>query len=145
MRKLSELDKGMILQTFRDADSSKKSQTIEALAKTCDVDVETICEVIKQDKIERAARKEKERRKLGPKPRAAKPAAPDPVDDVKIYEPARSEQPHQQALPTELPDFIKDILFERFKELESQLGDLECKLADTRSKYGLLKKYLFDS
>ena len=143
MRKLSELDKGMILQTFRDADSSKKSQTIEALAKTCDVDVETICEVIKQDKIERAARKEKERRKPGPKPKDPKPKDPD--EDVKIYEPARSEQPHQQALPTELPDFIKDILFERFKELESQLGDLECKLADTRSKYGLLKKYLFDS
>ena len=145
MRKLSELDKGMILQTFRDADASKKSQTIEALAKTCDVDVETICEVIKQDKLEKAARKEKERKKPGPKPRDPKPADPDPADDVKIYEPARSEQAHQQALPTELPDFIKDILFERFKELESQLGALESKLADTRSKYRLLKKYLFDS
>lgn len=141
MRKLSTLDKGMILQTYRDADPGKKRQTIEALASTCDVDVETICEVIKQDKLDKAAKKEKERKKPGPKPRDPKPAAPDP-EDVKIYEPVRS--PHQQALPTELPDYIRDILFERFKELETELGDLESKLADTKSKYGLLKKYLFE-
>lgn len=144
MRKLSTLDKGMILQTYRDADPSKKRQTIEALASTCDVDVETICEVIKQDKLDKAAKKEKERKRPGPKPRDPKPADPDP-DDVKIYEPARSELPQQQALPTELPEYIRDILFERFKELETELGALESKLADTKSKYGLLKKYLFES
>lgn len=144
MRKLSTLDKGMILQTYRDADPSKKRQTIEALASTCDVDVETICEVIKQDKLEKAAKKEKERKKPGPKPRDPKPADPEP-DDVKIYEPARSELPHPQAMPTELPEYIRDILFERFKELETELGDLESKLTDTKSKYGLLKKYLFES
>ena len=141
MRKLSELDKGMILQTYRDTPPNKKRQTIKALAGTCDVDVETICEVINQDKLERAARKEKEKKKPGPKPRDPKPAAP---DDVKIYEPVRSDPPHQQAMPTELPDYIRDILFERFKELETELGDLESKLADTKSKYGLLKKYLFE-
>lgn len=144
MRKLSTLDKGMILQTYRDADPGKKRQTIEALASTCDVDVETICEVIKQDKLDKAARKEKERKKPGPKPRDPKTADPDP-DDVKIYEPVRSELPHPQAMPTELPEYIRDILFERFKELETELGDLESKLADTKSKYGLLKKYLFES
>lgn len=144
MRKLSTLDKGMILQTYRDADPGKKRQTIEALASTCDVDVETICEVIKQDKLDKAAKKEKERKKPGPKPRDPKTADPDP-DDVKIYEPVRSELPHPQAMPTELPEYIRDILFERFKELETELGDLESKLADTKSKYGLLKKYLFES
>lgn len=144
MRKLSTLDKGMILQTYRDADPGKKRQTIEALASTCDVDVETICEVIKQDKLDKAARKEKERKKPGPKPRDPKTADPDP-DDVKIYEPVRSELPHPQAMPTELPEYIRDILFERFKELETELGDLESKLADTKSKYVLLKKYLFES
>lgn len=144
MRKLSTLDKGMILQTYRDADPGKKRQTIEALASTCDVDVETICEVIKQDKLDKAAKKEKERKKPGPKPRDPKPADPDP-DDVKIYEPVRSELPHPQAMPTELPEYIRDILFERFKELETELGDLESKLTDTKSKYGLLKKYLFES
>lgn len=142
MRKLSTLDKGMILQTYRDADPGKKRQTIEALASTCDVDVETICEVIKQDKLDKAAKKEKERKRPGPKPRDPKPADP---DDVKIYEPVRSELPHPQAMPTELPEYIRDILFERFKELETELGDLESKLADTKSKYGLLKKYLFES
>lgn len=134
----------MILQTYRDADPGKKRQTIEALASTCDVDVETICEVIKQDKLDKAAKKEKERKKPGPKPRDPKTADPDP-DDVKIYEPVRSELPHPQAMPTELPEYIRDILFERFKELETELGDLESKLADTKSKYGLLKKYLFES
>ena len=145
MRKLTPLDKGMILQTYRDADPGMKRQTIEALAKTCDVDVDTIAEVIKQDKLDRAAKKEKERKKPGPKPKNPKPADPDPADDVKIYEPVRSDPPHQQALPTELPEYIRDILFERFKDLETQLGDLESKLADTKAKYGLLKKYLFDS
>lgn len=130
MRKLSTLDKGMILQTYRDADPGKKRETIEALASTCDVDVETICEVIKQDKLDKAAKKEKERKRPGPKPRDPKPV--------------RSDPKQQQALPTELPDYIRDILFERFKELETELGDLESKLADTRSKYGLLKKYLFE-
>lgn len=143
MRKLSTLDKGMILQTYRDADPGKKRQTIEALANTCDVDVETICEVIKQDKLDKAAKKEKERKKPGPKPKDPKPAAPD-QEDVKIYEPVRSDPLPQQAMPTELPDYIRDILFERFKELETELGDLESKLADTKSKYGLLKKYLFE-
>lgn len=141
MRKLSELDKGMILQTYRDAAPGSKTKTINALAKTCDVDAETICKVIEQDKLDRAARKEKEKKKPGPKPRDPKPADP---DDVKIYEPVRSDPPHQQAMPTELPDYIRDILFERFKELETELGDLESKLADTKSKYGLLKKYLFE-
>lgn len=143
MRKLSTLDKGMILQTYRDAAPGAKQKTIEALAGTCDVDVETICEVIKQDKLERAARKEKERQKPGPKPKDPKPAAPD-QEDVKIYEPVRSDTPHQQTLPTELPDYIRDILFERFKELETELDQLEKKLGDTKSKYGLLKKYLFE-
>ncbi len=143
MRKLSTLDKGMILQTYRDAAPGAKQKTIEALAGTCDVDVGTICEVIKQDKLERAARREKEKKKPGPKPRDPKPAGPDP-DDVKIYEPVRSGPTQQQALPTELPDYIRDILFERFKELETELGDLESKLADIKSKYGLLKKYLFE-
>lgn len=144
MRELSTLDKGMILQTYRDADPSKKRQTIEALASTCDVDVETICEVIKQDKLDKAAKKEKERKRPGPKPRDPKPADPD-QDDVKIYEPVRSEQPHPQAMPTELPEYIRDILFERFKELETELDGLEKRLAETKSKYGLLKKYLFES
>lgn len=144
MRKLSTLDKGMILQTYRDADPGKKRQTIEALASTCDVDVETICEVIKQDKLDKAARKEKEKKRPGPKPRDPKPADPDPAEDVKIYEPVRSDPTQQQAMPTELPEYIRDILFERFKELETELGDLESKLADTKSKYGLLKKYLFE-
>jgi hypothetical protein len=144
MRKLSTLDKGMILQTYRDADPSKKRQTIEALASTCDVDVETICEVIKQDKLDKAAKKEKERKRPGPKPRDPKPADPDP-DDVKIYEPVRSELPHPQVMPTELPEYIRDILFERFKELETELDGLEKRLAETKSKYGLLKKYLFES
>lgn len=143
MRKLSELDKGMILQTYRDAAPGTKSQTINALAKTCDVDVETICKVIEQDKLDRAARKEKEKKKPGPKPKDPVPACPDP-DDVKIYEPARSDPQHQQARPTELPDYIRDILFERFKELETELDHLEKKLGDTKSKYGLLKKYLFE-
>lgn len=144
MRKLSTLDKGMILQTYRDADPGKKRQTIEALASTCDVDVETICEVIKQDKLDKAAKKEKERKRPGPKPRDPKPADPDP-DDVKIYEPVRSELPHPQAMPTELPEYIRDILFERFKELETELDGLEKRLDETKSKYGLLKKYLFES
>ena len=134
MRKLTYLDKEMILQSYKDAAPTSRKKTIDALAKTCDVDVETIELVIKEDKLKKKRVSDAKKTKEKPK-----------EDDVKIYEPVHSDPEPHDVLPTQLPEFIKDILFERYTELETEVDHLEKRLHETQQKYGLLKKYLFGS
>ena len=146
MRRLTTLDKDMIIQSFHDADPGTKSKTIECLAKTLDVDEDTIKAVIRDDiarKEELKAKRQKKAREKA-KEKAKETAAAEPVDDTKVYEPVRAVD-NRIALPTELPEYIRDILFDKFKELEEELDTLEKRISDTKNKYKLLKKYLFDS
>lgn len=78
-------------------------------------------------------------------PKKTKEKPKEEPDDVKIYEPVHSDPEPHDALPTQLPEFIKDILFDKYSELETEVDHLEKRLNETQQKYGLLKKYLFES
>ena len=46
--------------------------------------------------------------------------------------------------PLPMPEYVQDILFEKFGELERELDDLQAKLKKTEEHYEALKKYLFN-
>lgn len=150
MRELSKMDKEMILQTYNDADNKRKA--INALAKVCDVDAETIRAVIK-DQRAAAAPKEiriKEPANMEELVETIDMAAKDVIyldldkteDGTKLYETKHKKDPAKAAGP--LPDYIQSVLFFKLLELEKEIDHMEDQLKLARQRHQQLREFLFN-
>lgn len=151
MRELSKMDKDMILQTYRDADNKKKS--INALAKVCDVDAETIKKVLRdkgalqtsQSKvvIDLPEEKVEELKQIIDDNPLIDLDVEDPLeDDTKLYETKHKKNPAKAAGP--LPDYIQSVLFFKLLELEKEIEHMEKQTALARQRHQQLKEFLFN-
>ena len=151
MRELSKMDKDMILQTYRDADNKKKS--INALAKVCDVDAETIKKVLRdkgalqtsQSKVVHDLPEEKveELKQIIDDNPLIDLDVEDPLeDDTKLYETKHKKNPAKAAGP--LPDYIQSVLFFKLLELEKEIEHMEKQTALARQRHQQLKEFLFN-
>lgn len=151
MRELSKMDKDMILQTYRDADNKKKS--IDALAKVCDVDAETIKKVLRdkgalqtsQSKvvIDLPEEKVEELKQIIDDNPLIDLDVEDPFeDDTKLYETKHKKDPAKAAGP--LPDYIQSVLFFKLLELEKEIEHMEKQTALARQRHQQLREFLFN-
>lgn len=151
MRELSKMDKDMILQTYRDADNKKKA--IDALAKVCDVDAETIKKVLRdkgalqtrQPKVMHDLPEEKveELKQIIDDNPLIDLDVEDPLeDDTKLYETKHKKDPAKAAGP--LPDYIQSVLFFKLLELEKEIEHMEKQTALARQRHQQLKEFLFN-
>lgn len=162
MRELSKMDKDMILQTYRDADNKKKA--IDALAKVCDVDAETIKKVLR----DKGALQTRQPKKMPDDwhevkaPVIQEISGPEdgfevmdldnlPVctifadqaeDDTKLYETKHKKDPAKAAGP--LPDYIQSVLFFKLLELEKEIDHMEDQLTLARQRHQQLREFLFN-
>ena len=154
MRELSMMDKDMILQTYHDADNKRKA--INALAKVCDVDAETIKKVLREKgaltKKAAAPIKEQIEEVKDEVIKAAEDCGLIDLDEAldefiadqaghDTYEPKQAKDPAKAAGP--LPDYIQSVLFFKLLELEKEIEHMEKQTALARQRHEQLREFLF--
>ena len=134
-------DVEVICMTYDEA--TNKRQAIMSLAKLIGVTPEEIIEKLQQNgrTIDMSKRK---------KPKAAaKTEEPgelktEPTDKLPLkFEEQEAADPEQKAL--NIPEYVQDVLFEKFGQLETKLGELQQEYNETEQKYLVLKRYLFNN
>lgn len=140
-------DVELILEAYDEADNKRKA--IMSLAKLIGVTPEEVIEKLKEN-----GRKIDFTRKAKPKKKAEDPGLlkteesgalkTEPTDKLPLKtEEQEAADPEQKAL--NIPEYVQDVLFEKFGQLERKLGELQQEYNETEQKYLVLKRYLFNN
>lgn len=127
-------DVELILQTYDEAINKRKA--ILSLSKLLSADPDEIIEKLQQNGREIALDQPKKKPTKGTETKAEE------LKKVITENPLQSVEPQAAGLP--MPEYVRDILFEKFSDLERELGELQEKLKKTEDHYNVLRGYLFN-
>lgn len=133
-------DVELILETYDEAINKRKA--ILSIAKLLDVTPEEVIEKLQQNgrTIDMSKRKKPKAAAKTEEPCELKNELTENLP-LKTEEPEAAD-PEQKAL--NIPEYVQDVLFEKFGQLERKLGELQQEYNETEQKYLVLKRYLFN-
>lgn len=132
-------DVEVICMTYDEA--TNKRQAIMSLAKLIGVTPEEIIEKLQQNgrTIDMSKRK---------KPKAAAKTEPgelkNELTENRLLKSEESEAADLEQKALNIPEYVQDVLFEKFGQLETKLGELQQEYNETEQKYLALKRFLFN-
>lgn len=133
-------DVELILETYDEAINKRKA--ILSIAKLLDVTPEEVIEKLQQNgrTIDMSKRKKP---KAAAKTEESCELKNELTENLPLkFEEQAAADPEQKAL--NIPEYVQDVLFEKFGQLERKLGELQQEYNETEQKYLVLKRYLFN-